>query len=82
MSATVAPVRRLPLRRDPFGRTWPLQPLLDATQLTPAQLAVACGFTARTGNRWALRGVVDDILADHLATRAGLHPVLVWPDWR
>ena len=60
---------------------WPLQPLFDVTDTTEyKQLAVLTEISARTLHRAALRGL-PDATADRAATRLGLHPSLIWPNW-
>ena len=66
---------------DKYGRSWPLQPLLELTELSLPDIAQRIGRCRRTGWRLAADGWVNDRLADALACAAGLHPVLVWPDW-
>lgn len=77
MTATMLPDWRV----RATGPRWPLQPLLDAAGMGATELAQTAGFSRRSGHRWAAAGDLDDHLADLLATRVGLHPVLVWPDW-
>lgn len=65
----------------PLELSWPLQPLLDRTGRSLEQLAARAGY--RRSNVWRLeqRGYLSDAQADLFATRAGLHPGLVWPEW-
>lgn len=77
MTATVARIRPT---KDPYGRRWPLQPLLAASRQSAEQLAVNAGFDRRSGSRWLHTGMVD-VVADHVACAAGLPAALVWRDW-
>jgi hypothetical protein len=56
---------------------WPLRPLLDACGVGPAGLAVMLDV-APTVVRSAARRGLSDQQADQWATRAGIHPLLVW----
>ena len=60
---------------------WPLQPLLDAIgPITFLALAEQTGINPRTIHRAVDAGFTDRA-ADRAATRLGLHPSLIWPDW-
>jgi Bacterial regulatory proteins, gntR family len=59
------------------GAGWPLQPLLDASGLTPTRLAAELGLSGTTVRVAARRGL-SDRQADEWAIRLGLHPLLVW----
>jgi len=60
---------------------WPLRPLLDACGVGPAGLAVILDVTPIVV-RSAVRRGLSDHQADQWATRAGIHPLLVWGwDW-
>ena len=67
--------------RDPLRRRWPVADLVAATGVTVDRLAVAAGYTSRSGHRWAAQGWVDDVIADHLACAAGWPAALVWRGW-
>ena len=56
---------------------WPLAPLLDACELTPARLVLLVGVPVSAVHAAVRRGLTD-IEADRWAIRAGLHPVSVW----
>lgn len=56
---------------------WPLQPLLERTGVSAAGLAQLIGVAPRSV-RAARPGGLTDSRADEWATRAGLHPVVVW----
>lgn len=45
-----------------------------------ALLAERLNIPHKTAQRHLQHGL-SDLLADRLATRAGLHPAMVWPDW-
>lgn len=59
------------------GPGWPLQPLLDACQLTATAMGRHLGVGAATVNRAAHSGLSDH-QADEWAIRLGLHPLMVW----
>jgi hypothetical protein len=60
---------------------WPLEPLFEAAGTTLyVELAVRTDVPARTLHRASIRGLTDRI-ADRAATRLGLHPSMIWPDW-
>lgn len=56
-------------------RTWPAQPLIDATGLTLRGTARRLGIDPAL-----LCRPLSDRQADHYACRLGLHPVTVWGD--
>ena len=56
---------------------WPLQPLLDASELTPSRLSLTLGLSGTTV-RLARRRGLTDAQADEWSIRLGLHPLLVW----
>lgn len=63
------------------GPRWPLQPLLDACQLTRGHLAFHLHVSGTTLTSAAREGLTDAD-ADRWATRLGFHPVAVWGwDW-
>lgn len=74
-----------PQRRRSEGRVggpkWPLEPVLQLTDLSPGALAQVAGYSRKSGERWAAAGVVGDAVADELAVVLGLHPALIWDDW-
>jgi len=51
----------------------------DSVGITPA-VAELLGVTDRTVWRWRQTGLMRST-ADEVATRLGLHPLEVWPDW-
>ena len=60
---------------------WPLQPLLDASKLTRANVAAHLGITTTTLRDAERRGLTDD-QADRWAVGLGHHPANVWGwDW-
>jgi hypothetical protein len=59
------------------GAGWPLQPLLDASGLTPTRLAGELGLSGTAVRRAARRGLTDR-QADEWAIGLGLHPLMVW----
>jgi Bacterial regulatory proteins, gntR family len=59
------------------GLGWPLQPLLDACQLTATAMGRHLGVGGATVNRTAHTGLSDH-QADEWAIRLGLHPLMVW----
>jgi len=59
------------------GTRWPLQPLLDACQLSHRDLAGHVGAGRHTVAVAATRGLSDD-QADRWAIRLGFHPLIVW----
>jgi hypothetical protein len=60
---------------------WPLEPLFEAAGTTLyVELAVRTDVPARTLHRASVRGLTDRI-ADRAATRLGLHPSMIWPNW-
>lgn len=75
------------------GRRFPFEPVeafasievrkrstrADSVGLTVA-VAEVLGVTARTVWRWRQTGLMHST-ADEVATRLGLHPLEVWPDW-
>ena len=67
--------------RDRYGRRWPTEDLVAATGAPVHLLAVAAGYTTRSGHRWAVQGWLDDVIADELACAAGWPPALVWRAW-
>lgn len=48
---------------------------------TPDRLAILTGRGRRVALRWLAAGELPDYAADHAATRLGLHPALLWPEW-
>ena len=44
------------------------------------EMAEACGVSTRTWQRWKVNGLTDHA-ADEAATRLGLHPSAIWPDY-
>ena len=65
-------------------RPYPVADLAPAAGLprdvAVAQLALALGFNRRTVGRYVHLGL-DERQADRWATRLGVHPLEVWPDW-
>jgi lambda repressor-like predicted transcriptional regulator len=60
---------------------WPLEPLFEAAGTDQiGELAVRTRVHVRTLHRAAHRGLTDP-MADRAATRLGLHPSMIWPDW-
>jgi Bacterial regulatory proteins, gntR family len=66
-----------PAIADDAALRWPLQPLLDACDVTPARLALLVGVAVEAV-REAARCGLSDTQADLWAVRAGYHPVEVW----
>ena len=56
---------------------WPLQPLLDACQLTATAMGRCLGIGGATVSR-AARSGLSDHQADEWAIRLGFHPLMVW----
>jgi hypothetical protein len=56
---------------------WPLQPLLDASDLTRTRLAAELHVPPSVIRLAGRRGLTD-VQADEWAIRLGLHPLLVW----
>jgi hypothetical protein len=56
---------------------WPLQPLLDASDLTPTRLAAELGLSS-TVVRLAGRRGLTDVQADEWSIGLGVHPLMVW----
>lgn len=63
-----------------YPRLFPLQPLLDAADVTAGQIGRLCKIS---GSRVAeaVSGGLTVWEADRLACRLGLHPGNVWPEW-
>src|SRR5687767_3268608 len=60
-------------------RRWPLQDLVDHTDLTPPQLATLAGYRNPTAAASAAtRDGLTDTQADHWAIATGHHPAEVW----
>ena len=67
--------------RDGPPLYWPLEPLFEAAGTDQiGELAVRTRVHVRTLHRAAHRGLTDP-MADRAATRLGLHPSMIWPDW-
>lgn len=48
---------------------------------TVRAMAEAAGVSDRTVKRWIGGGKIEAGLADRVATRLGLHPLALWPDF-
>lgn len=62
-------------------KRYPLAPLAEAMHLTPYQACERLGATGRVGKAYRDRGV-SEVVADRLATKAGLSAYEVWPELR
>lgn len=60
-------------------RTYPIEPLLEATGMTMSQLAQALGIGGPEYRRYRDEGMTRDV-AERKALKAGLHPYEVWLD--
>lgn len=60
---------------------WPVSALLEVTRRPIAEIAVAAGYSGRSGNRWARSGWLTDEAADRASIALGEHPAVIWPDW-
>jgi len=60
------------------GPRWPVQPLLDVLGSRPVCATLHC--SGEEIERAKREGVAD-FTADRWALRAGVHPVVIWPDW-
>lgn len=64
-----------------------LAPLYEAADIIEtdrdarARLAVACGVSRRTIERWHAAGSLSAASADKAAIGLRLHPLLIWPHW-
>jgi hypothetical protein len=62
-------------------KRYPLEPLAEAMHLSPYQACEQLGATGRVGKDYRTRGV-SELVADRLATKAGLSAYEVWPELR
>ncbi len=64
-------------------RTYDPKPLFDLfPETSPRQIAAALDVTLRTVQRWKAGQVrLNEIFADRLACRLGVHPANIWPEW-
>lgn len=60
-------------------RTYPIEPLLEATGMTMSQLAQALGIGGPEYRRYRQDGMSRDV-AERKALKAGFHPYEVWPE--
>ena len=49
--------------------------------LTQRRIARMVGVRPATVGAWAHRGTIGEPLADTIATRLGVHPARIWPEW-
>lgn len=61
-------------------RLYPLEPLAEAMGCTLSEVGRRLGVSGTTWKQYRDQGV-SELVADRLATRAGLHPAVVWPEW-
>lgn len=64
-------------------KRYPLEPFFAATGWTMKRANEASGSSAPNGVEYQLRKTegVTALVADRIATAAGLHPAEVWPEW-
>lgn len=72
---TPAPPGRF-LTAEPSEVQWIAHPLP-----TVRAMAETAGVSDRTIKRWMAGGKIEAVLADRVATRLGLHPLALWPDF-
>jgi hypothetical protein len=61
----------------PVTRRWPVEPLLEAAEMTQGELGDLLGVHRRTVQRMIDRGLTDTE-ADHAACLIRLHPAFIW----
>ncbi len=61
-------------------RLFPLEPLLEAVNMTPGSYAKRYGIGGRELRTYKEKGLTL-LLADRYASREGLHPGDVWEEW-
>lgn len=61
-------------------RLYPLGPLAEAMGCTLSEVGRRLGVSGTTWKQYRDRGV-SELVADRLATRAGLHAAVIWPEW-
>lgn len=66
-------------RFEPIDRLVGVDP--DGAPLPAAVVAARLRVHGRQVLRWRSYGALTERQADELATRLGVHPSMVWPDW-